>query len=193
MKNCITNLIIFILCAFCTHAFGQWSDNMYSAYTYQTYTSYSKFNEDITATDYDADLMEAAIFYETNRQRALYGLPFLTYDYNLCVSAHNHSVDMVNSNFFSHESVVKGKRTMRDRLQQVGYANCACAENIAYCAIRESYAATARYLVEEMWMNSPGHRANILNRDYTHLGCGVAFYYEGGFVYVKTTQNFLRK
>ena len=59
--------------------------------------------------------------------------------------------------------------------------------------VKESYAATAKYLVGEVWMNSPGHRQNILKAEYTHLGAGVAFYFERTWLMVKATQNFLAK
>jgi len=181
------------LCMICVNMFAQWTKSMYSQYTYQNYTDYTPFTQAIDANKLDAELLESAIFYETNRQRAKYGLQQLSFDHALCVCAHNHSVDMVEHNFFSHKSPVAGKTAMKDRLSQVGYVNCLCAENIAYCAVKSSYAETARHLVEDVWMNSEGHRRNILNGNYTHLGCGAAFYYEGHWLMVKTTQNFLRK
>ena len=49
-------------------------------------------------------------------------------------------------------------------------------------------------IVLEIWMNSPGHRENILNPDYTYLGCGCAKYEKQGngysILYFKLTQNF---
>ncbi len=171
----------------------RWSTDMYAKYSYTDYTDYAAFNQPIDETDYNVGLLEAAMFYETNRQRVKYGLPQLKFDYNTWVCAHNHSVDMVNYDFYSHESPVAGKHTMSDRFEQVGYENCWCAENIAYCPIGSSYVETARQLVAVQWMNSSGHRKNILNSNYTHLGCGAAFYREGAYMYVKATQNFLGK
>lgn len=188
----IKQIIVVLLSVISVQVYAQWTEEMYSRYTYANYTDYYAFNQSITQTGYDVHLLEAAIFYETNYQRAKYGLPQLQYDYNLRVCAHNHSVDMVQRNFFSHTSVVYGKEDMSDRLAQVGYTNCACAENIIYRTIQTTYAETARYLLQG-WMNSQGHRANILNAAYTHLGCGAAFYQDGGFIYVKSTQNFIKK
>lgn len=190
--------LLLILCSIFLHVGAQesrWSSEMYDIYSYYNYTDYSPFNQSIEQTNFDSDLLEAAIFYETNRQRAKYGLSILQFDYNIYVCAHNHSVDMVEYNFFSHTSVVQGKTSFSDRLTQVGYSNHVAAENIAYSAIKGTYRETARYLVEEVWMNSTGHRKNILTPDYTHLGCGAVFYYNDRYssVYVKTTQNFLRK
>ena len=188
----IKQIIVVLLSVIGVQVYAQWTEEMYSRYTYANYTDYDAFNQSITQTGYDVHLLEAAIFYETNYQRAKYGLPQLQYDYNLRVCAHNHSVDMVQRNFFSHTSVVYGKEDLSDRLAQVGYTNCASAENIAYGPIRTTYAETAQDLLNK-WMNSPGHRANILNAAYTHIGCGAAFYSLRSFIYIKSTQNFLKK
>jgi uncharacterized protein YkwD len=173
--------------------FAQWNEQMYSQYTHNNYTTFEAFNRPIQAENYDAVLLEAAILFETNRQRVDYGLSPLKYDYALHICARNHSVDMVNYDFFSHTSVVPGKERMADRLAEMGYRNCWCAENILYSPVKESYATTARFLVENVWMNSEGHRKNILNAKYTHLGAGIAFYYKDGWLMVKATQNFLCK
>ena len=172
---------------------AQWTVDMYQAYTYQTYTDYPAFNEPIQLGHVDAELLEAALFFETNRQRAAHELPEFNYDTNLGICAHNYSVSMVQNNFFAHESPVAGEETIVERLAAVGYPNCTCAENLALCALKMTYAETARYIVEEKWMKSKGHRANILRKGLTHLGCGAAFYQDGRVVYVKATQNFLKK
>lgn len=191
MKRLFTIIAIGIACLAAADMYAQWPIEMYDRYDYTNYTNYAPFNQRITTTGYDADLLEAAIFYETNRQRALHGRPQFRFEYRLEVSAHNHSVDMVNYDFFSHESPVSGKRTMSDRYAEVGIPSCMSGENIAMRSIGSSYAETAKQLVDQ-WMNSPGHRANILNEGYTHLGCGVAFYKNYSSVYVKATQNFMR-
>ena len=174
-------------------ACAQWSEQMYDEYTYKNYTKYSAFNQPIDENNYDLDLMEAAIFYETNRQRAKYKLSPLKHDANLSLCARNHSLDMVNYNFFSHESPVPGKTVPQDRLAEVdrdGYTAC---ENLVFVSVRKSYAETAKYMVEEKWMKSKGHRANILRANMTYLGCGVAFYRDGDYFYVKATQNFISR
>lgn len=188
----LKQLLFILLSAISVHVYAQWSDDMYTRYMYTNYTDYSAFNQSIEETEYNAHLLEAAIFYETNYQRVKHGLSQLRHEYNLSVCAHNHSVEMVQQDFFSHTSPIPGKERMKDRLAQVGYKNCASAENIAICPIQSTYSETARYLIE-IWMDSPGHRENILTGQYTHLGCGAAFYYEDSFVYVKATQNFIKK
>lgn len=187
-----TRLVLLLLLVSMTVS-AQWTEQMYTLYTYDNYTEYAAFNEPVKPENLDIALLEAAIFYETNRQRVANGVDQLQYDASLHACARNHSVDMVEHNFFSHTSVVEGKTRMSDRLARVGYTNCTSGENILYSPVKESYAATAKYLVGEVWMNSPGHRQNILKAEYTHLGAGVAFYFERTWLMVKATQNFLAK
>ena len=189
----ITILLVLSLSPTIIHA-QLWSENMYQSYTYLTYNHYAPFNEVINPSQFDARLLSAAIFYETCRQRALYNRREFQYDYALEVCAHNHTYDMVVHDFFSHTSVVPGKQTMTDRMRQVGYTNVACAENILARSIgsTETYINCAAKIVDQ-WMHSDGHRRNILNPTYTHLGVGTAIYKKDRWIYVKSTQNFLKK
>lgn len=191
-KRITTLLLCCIALAWQTQA-AKWTEEMYGQYTFRNYTDCAAFNEPVVAESADADLLEAAVFYETNRQRALHEKTAFVYDQPLNLCAHDHSANMVEHNFFSHESPVPGKQTLPDRLTAVGYPNYTCAENIAIVAAQGTYAEVARYLVADKWMKSKPHRANILRSGLTHLGCGVAFYQDGKFLYVKATQNFLKK
>lgn len=192
MERLIAYCLIALTTMITRPAFAQWTTDMYNQYDYTNYTDYPDFNRSVETTGFDADLLEAAVFYETNRQRALNGLPLFEYSYNLEVCAHNHSVDMVNYDFFDHESPVSGKKTLEERLAIVEMDEIAMAEgeNIAITPLQSSYTATAKSLVQQ-WMNSPGHRANILDPDFTHLGCGVAFYRHSSTIHIKATQNFV--
>ena len=187
-----TRLVLLLLLISITVS-AQWTEQMYAQYTYENYTDYAAFNDPVKPENLDIALLEAAIYYETNRQRVANGVGLLQFDHALYVCARNHSVDMVEHNFFSHTSVVEGKTHMSDRLARVGYTNCTAGENILYSPVKESYAATAKYLVGEVWMNSPGHRQNILKAEYTHMGAGVALYFDRTWLMVKATQNFMAK
>ena len=100
-----------------------------------------------------------------NVQRANNGLPALSTNWELCRVARYKSEDMILKNYFSHTSPTYGSPfTM---MQSFGLRFSAAAENIAYGQ------RTAQEVVNA-WMNSPGHRANILSRSYTHTGVGVA-------------------
>lgn len=172
----------------------QWDESMYSRYTFRTYTQYAPFLEVIEPSAFDARLLNAAVFFETSRQRVLHGGQEYRYDYALEVCAQNHTYDMITHNFYSHESVVPGKKTPTNRYQQLGIEFRSRAENIQYCSLEEgwTYEDCAKALVNN-WMNSTMHRRNILNSDSVYLGCGTGLYLRDGFVYIKSTQNFLQK
>jgi hypothetical protein len=114
----------------------------------------------------------------TNAERARHGLAPLTTDARLAAAAQAHSADMVRRGFFAHENP-DGKQVW-DRAVAAGYAYRKVAENIA------AGQRTAEEVVHG-WMESPGHRANILDRDLTQIGVGRA---EGGSYDVYWTQVF---
>ncbi|GGU56497.1 CAP domain-containing protein [Streptomyces daghestanicus] len=101
----------------------------------------------------------------TNRERAAAGLPPLAADPRLTAAAQAHSADMVARDFYSHTS--PGGAGPQDRAVAAGAAYGTTGENIA-CGQRSPAD------VVEGWMNSPGHRANILAPGFTHLGAGLA-------------------
>jgi uncharacterized YkwD family protein len=114
----------------------------------------------------------------TNIERVNNGLPELKTDSKLSEVAWYKSRDMVNVGYFDHQSPTYGSPF--DMMSQFGVSYTAAAENIAY-----GYATPEA--VVEGWMNSPGHRANILNETYTHIGVGHVS--EGHYA----TQMFIRK
>ncbi|SDN42615.1 Uncharacterized conserved protein YkwD, contains CAP (CSP/antigen 5/PR1) domain [Streptomyces sp. cf386] len=101
----------------------------------------------------------------TNRERARAGLRALAVDPALGNAAQAYSTDMAARAFYSHTSP-EGTQPW-DRAAAAGSRMRAIGENIA-CGQRSPAE------VVEGWMNSPGHRANILKRDFTHIGIGFA-------------------
>ncbi len=99
----------------------------------------------------------------TNAQRAQAGCAPVTPDDRLARAAQAHSEDMSAGGYFSHTG--RDGSTFVDRAQAQGHPSPG-AENIA----RGQGSAAS---VMEAWMNSPGHRANILNCSLTSLGVGV--------------------
>lgn len=101
-----------------------------------------------------------------NQERAKVGAPPLAFDQQATDAAKVHSEDMRAQNYFSHTS--PDGFAPADRLIAVkasGYTNT--GENIAL-------GQTSAAQVMNDWMNSAGHRANILNPEFTHLGVGIA-------------------
>ncbi|MFE2297180.1 CAP domain-containing protein [Streptomyces sp. NPDC059445] len=101
----------------------------------------------------------------TNAERASAGLPPLAADVTLTAAAQAHSADMVARDFYAHTSPEGGRPW--DRAAAAGSTHRAVGENIA-CGQRSPAE------VVQGWMDSPGHRANILKRDFTHIGIGLA-------------------
>ncbi|MGW0613148.1 CAP domain-containing protein [Streptomyces sp. NPDC002788] len=101
----------------------------------------------------------------TNRERARAGLLPLTVDPLLTSAAQAHSTDMVARAFYAH-TAPDGSRPW-DRAAAAGSTRRSIGENIA-CGQRSPAE------VVEGWINSPGHRANILDPGFTHIGIGFA-------------------
>ncbi|MGW4468111.1 CAP domain-containing protein [Nonomuraea sp. NPDC004354] len=100
----------------------------------------------------------------TNAERASGGCKPLTHDPQLRAAAEGHSADMAAKGYFSHTS--PDGRGPGDRIKASGFSPVsAWGENIA---MGQRTAAD----VVRGWMNSPGHRANIMNCNYTHIGVG---------------------
>lgn len=125
----------------------------------------------------DAEILEKQVFELVNDVRAERGLPPFQWDEKLARSARKHSQDMVDRSFFSHTN--PDGESPFDRMREAGISYRAAAENIA---AGQPDAAS----VLDSWMNSPGHKQNILG-NYRYLGVGVAF---GGDHRVYYTQNF---
>lgn len=107
---------------------------------------------------------EAQVLALTNAERAKNGCGPLAANSTLAAVARAHSKDMATNRFFDHNS--QDGRTPFDRMKAAGYSYSMAAENIAAGQQNPSAVVTA-------WMNSAGHRANILNCKLTQLGVGV--------------------
>lgn len=108
---------------------------------------------------------QSAVLRLTNAERTAAGLRPLAADPLLTVAAQGHSADMIARAFYSHTSPDGGEPW--HRASAAGSTHRAIGENIA-CGQR-----TPAEVVDG-WMNSPGHRANILKPSFTHLGVGFA-------------------
>jgi uncharacterized protein YkwD len=113
-----------------------------------------------------------------NVERTKAGCAALTVDPRLTTAAQGHSADMVAKNYFDHTSPDGG--TFTARIQATGFPLTQVGENIAAGQPTPAAVMTA-------WMNSAGHRANILNCSYNQLGVGYA---KGGSYGYYWTQDF---
>ncbi|HDR4240418.1 TPA: serine protease [Bacillus anthracis] len=114
----------------------------------------------------------------TNAERAKQGLPALKIDTELSKVARIKSEDMQKNNYFDHNSPIYGSPF--DMMKKFGISYTSAGENIAQ-------GQRTPEEVVQAWMNSAGHRANILNNGFTHIGVG---YVESGNYW---TQQFITK
>jgi uncharacterized YkwD family protein len=117
----------------------------------------------------------------TNAERSKVGLGPLKMNWELQRVARIKSEDMRSKNYFDHTSPTFGSPF--DMMKNFGIHYSYAGENIAAGQPTPQQVVTS-------WMNSPGHRANILKKEYTQIGCGVAF---GGSYRVYWTQEFIRQ
>lgn len=99
----------------------------------------------------------------TNAQRSKNGLPALKADAQLSGVAQKKSVDMQQNNYFSHTSPTYGSPF--DMMRDFGVTYKSAGENIAQGQRTPQEVVNA-------WMNSEGHRRNILSTSFTHIGVG---------------------
>jgi uncharacterized protein YkwD len=139
--------------------------------------------------------VEAAIFKYTNQERIAAGISPLARDSLLTSVARAHSLDMKQRDFFSHTN--PDWISPFQRMTAAGYVYSAASENIAATSLftlSSNPDEVGRYIVQEMWMQSTGHRENILDATYTEIGIGVVYESDRssspyGFI---ATQNFGR-
>jgi len=112
-----------------------------------------------------------------NKARAQNGAPALGINQDLTSAAQQHSTDMARSNNMDHTG--SDGSSPGDRCQKAGFNWSAVAENIAF-------GQDSMDSVMQSWLNSPGHRENIMNPEYTMMGSAVA--YSGSTPYY--TQDF---
>lgn len=199
-----------------------WQESYYSRYDTDAFRNYSYAKMTIDFDNIHYDLLNAAIFYATNHMRLKHGMDPFIHAQSLKEAAFMHASDMVRLRFISHTNPHEPeKRTLLQRLAMFGVEKGFRAENISEMfGIRyeqgsslippdtpggdfrdfetgrpipvHTYLSIAKVLLEG-WMNSSGHRANILNSKLIYLGCG-AYHYPNEYFYsmdqFKAVQNF---
>jgi uncharacterized protein YkwD len=220
MKPVVISLIIILSVSGNLFPQASQEKNYYSDLSLKNFRKEQSFHEKIDFENIDYRRLHAAIFFVTNEERAKKNLTFLEYAPELEKVAIMHSRDMNRDSFFSHFNPVdKKKKTPNDRAVLAGILNPYLAENIATChgltyvsgtnvfikgdgqfsyktdgelIPPHTYLSLAESVVEN-WMNSKGHRKNILLDTALQLGCGSDFYRDAHFNNMPSfmvTQNF---
>ena len=103
---------------------------------------------------------ERALFDAANRERAERSLHALQWDESLAAAARKHANRMAFYNVIEHQ--LSGEPDLKERLAEAGARFSMIAENIAFGRNSQT--------IHSGWMNSPGHRGNILNPNLTAVG-----------------------
>lgn len=199
-----------------------WTPDSYQNYNESTFYRIEALYEAIDFNQINFPLLQAAIFYATNEERKKAKLTPFAHQPNIENVAAGHAQDMVKYGFYSHTSRIRIKRTVLDRFHLEGlnpefYGENICSTyglqyqtgrkvNPPYPSGEFTYAFTSKrevipphtYItfakaVVKLWMESPGHRQNILNPKFKSLGCGARLYREKNFYnmpYFMVVQNF---
>ncbi len=117
----------------------------------------------IPGKDQGVSSFESEVVRLVNEIRTQRGLKALTHDWELSRVARYKSQDMADKGYFSHTSPTYGSPF--DMMKKFGISYTAAGENIAK-------GQRTPQAVVDAWMNSSGHRANILNSSYTRIGVG---------------------
>ena len=121
---------------------------------------------DLPDPDSQRELSDAVLCL-LNAERAARGLPPLARDARLDDAAQAHAEDMGRRRFYAHEN--PSGLSPHQRMRGAGYDGSSTGENIHWGV--GAYATPARIMRD--WMESPGHRANILRPSFTRVGIGV--------------------
>jgi uncharacterized YkwD family protein len=133
--------------------------------TSQSKTNTTTTTPNTTKPDSNIAALEKEVVNLVNAERAKAGLPALKNNTELSNVARLKSQDMIDKKYFSHTSPTYGSPF--NMMKKFGIKYSTAGENIA------SGYSTAKAVVDG-WMNSPGHRANILSKSFTEIGVGLA-------------------
>jgi uncharacterized protein YkwD len=111
------------------------------------------------------DRVERSIVRKLNRIRATHGLPGFRTSSRLAKAADFHCADMLRANFFAHSS--SNGQSMGARVESFRHSNWV-GETLAYVPTAGARGQASR--IVQMWMNSPPHRASLLDGKFTRIG-----------------------
>lgn len=171
-------------------AYGQWQVNQgqcpnnppqYSTEAYDAYDPYQGYQNQTVWQPVEPVVQQPAtsgsalateVLRLTNQERARQGLAPLAHHTALASAASGHSQEMLDLGYFSHTSPTPGRSGPQDRVRLAGVNPGLVAENI-FQASGYDVAQVAQLAVDN-WLQSPGHRRNMLDPSATHLGVGFA-------------------
>lgn len=181
------------------------TDDKYQQYDHNSFLASGIADVVVDYHNPDYGLMNAAVFYHTNKYRVSKGRQALAFSASLRDAAVYHSLRMMEQNFYDHTNRrISSMRSVVERAQYFGYPNAFVGENLdkeffldyksgssynprmenghmQYYTVKGdaltplpvlTYNQLAENLLTE-WINSSGHRKNMLMADYKYLGLGL--------------------
>ncbi len=112
-----------------------------------------------------SEITVSTIYSLTNQSREENNIPDLTYNLKLEAAAQSKADDMLAKGYFAHET--PDGKTPWDFIIAQKYSYLAAGENLAIDFVQAED-------VNDAWMHSPGHRANILNKNFEEIGVGIS-------------------
>ncbi len=215
------NKLVFLFIA-CLLASATQAQNYYQL-TWREFYALPQSQKPLDLRNPDYELLDAAFFHATNEAREKEKKTPFQYAVILHKASTEHSVSMIAKNYYAHEDPTDSKKRLPgQRIRLAGGNYQATAENIAqfetiatdgqYCPRKQrngeylyfkcdtdqpypahSAVSYAKKVVKG-WMNSPGHRRNILNTDYQFMACAARMvktpYKSENTPFARITQNF---
>lgn len=221
MKYKYRRMALVITGLFSCFIFSTSAVNIYEQFNHKNFRQSKLFHQSIDFDNIDYKLLNASIHFVTNEQRVAKKKNILSHHPALEATAKMHAVSMLTYSFLAHINNFENRKRnpdMRAILNQI--TNPYLAENIARVFGLQYDAGKKIYVIGEQkfsykpveakaieahtyisfadnvvkgWMNSKGHRKNILSDDAVALGCATVFYYDKSFVNFPTficVQNF---
>jgi uncharacterized protein YkwD len=171
-------------------------DTVYAEHNWRSFYNLKEPGNAVQAATYDIHLLNAAVFFATNKLRNEKGLKPLLFDAALRNAAMLHCNEMVTKKFFDHfNNRVHKLHSPEDRLKLYGITNREMAENIDLTSVDDmgkiTYLQLADMIVKDFYNSAP-HRKTMLSKTLTHLGCAALLNTpnKDHLPEVKTTQDF---
>jgi uncharacterized protein YkwD len=124
----------------------------------------------VSAARVHLSALESQLLSQINLTRGRHGLRALRLSAPLTAAADQHSQSMAQKGYFSHDSANGGSffKRIASFYTYRGYSNWSAGENLLYSTPDIDPAGALR-----LWLNSPEHRANLLNRNWREIGLGA--------------------
>lgn len=173
-----------------------YKQKVYDEHNWKSFSTLPDVNKAVDPNNYDLHLLNAAVFFATNKIRSEKKQKELTFSAPLRDAAVVHSQQMVDKKFFSHFGKTPKLKGPDDRMRMFGIGDDVKGEgeNIDYNHMqpgKTTYWQIAEQIVDD-FMHSSEHRKTMLSKGYSHLGCAAVLEANNkdGLRYYKATQDY---